>query len=299
MKKTNTKATLSTKSLVLPTSLLEESFDKKEANEKLPILDKNKIEAVSFEKLHQIPNIYYKSWLTRFGGEFEGKTILDFGCGEGLTSVGLSLFCNVEKVVGVDICEDFHGIEARLTKIDEELKLPNNVTFKKMIPCEPLGEEVFDVIVSWSVLEHVSQDIFDQQMATLVAALKPQGFCVVQIAPLYYSPFGSHLFNTCEAWDHITLQHNLLRDLVFKKFQDNIDVANNHWNCFTTLNKFTANEFINRIKTAGLNVLHVYETDTNFEPNNELSTIFNREILMKEQILLVCQKPIQISEIAQ
>ena len=44
-----------------------------------------------YERFYRIPAIYYKQWLEKHGGTFTDKIVLDFGCGEGIATIGLSL----------------------------------------------------------------------------------------------------------------------------------------------------------------------------------------------------------------
>jgi SAM-dependent methyltransferase len=242
-----------------------------------------------YEKLYKIPAVYYKTWLEKNGGTFTGKKVLDFGCGGGEASAGLSLFCGVESVLGVDIGTDFSQCDLMLKQIDPRLSIPQNVSFETVPPASSLGEAEFDVIVSWSVMEHVSQDVFDQQVKVIFDALKPGGYCVFQIAPLYYSPFGSHLFNIHDPWGHLSTQLDLLETKIIKEVPEK-DVVSNLWGCFITLNKFTASEFVRRFSNVGLEVIDTYETYVKDIPSEQLCDVFCRDVLTKEQILMVCRK---------
>lgn len=241
------------------------------------------------EKMYQIPAVYYESWLNQCGDTLKNKKILDFGCGEGLATLGLSLFCSAESVLGVDIGEDFRQLD-NLLQANGLIrpKTVGDIDFEKIEPCSDLGEARFDVAVSWSVLEHVSKDIFDTQIKMIVRALKPGGYFIVQIAPLYYSPFGSHLFNVHKPWQHLIEQTNLLQNMTYTNQEK--ESANHMWNCFATLNRFTDADFVTRINQAGLEILRTYETFTNLVPEKSLTAIFQEEQLTKEQILLVCKK---------
>lgn len=245
-----------------------------------------------FEKLYNIPAIYYTTWLEKHGGVFKGKDVLDFGCGEGLASAGLSLFCGAKSVIGVDICEDFLHADAAIMAVSADLTIPDNVSFKKLPPAASLGKSEFDVIVSWSVLEHISQDIFDSQLSVIVNALRPDGYCIFQIAPLYYSPYGSHLFDIHEPWEHLTAQINLLETKTYELY-DNYAFAKSAWNCFITLNKFTTENFVSRINLSGLELVDIYETFVNEVPDENLTKIFSYEVLTKNQILVVCKKSLK------
>lgn len=242
-----------------------------------------------YEKYYRIPAIYYAAWLKKWGGDFSGSKVLDFGCGEGLVTCGLSEFCGAKEVVGVDISTDYLRCNQLLKEIDESLDIPGNVSFKKVNPVESLGSAEFDVIVSWSVLEHVAQDVFDEQLRSIYDALKDGGHCIFQIAPLFYSPRGSHLFGAHEPWEHLSMQ----TDLLYKKLQlanFGIDTAKGMWSCFETLNKFTDDQLVKRIDQSGLRVIDKYETYVSEVPSTELLQVYNKDILTKEQILLVCKK---------
>lgn len=242
-----------------------------------------------FEKIHQIPAVYYRGWLEKYGGTFVGKEVLDFGCGGGLATVGLSLFCGVESVVGVEIGEDFLQCSTLLADFEPSLKVPKNVNFRRVAPAHSLGQEKFDVIVSWSVLEHVSQNIFDQQLKAIYESLRVGGYCVFQVAPLYFASFGSHLFGIQQPWGHLTEQIDLLKYRVYEKCGD-VATADNMWECFLTLNKFTSTDFCDHISASGLNILGMYETRVTDIPSPHLLEIYMKEVLTKEQILLVCKK---------
>ncbi len=242
-----------------------------------------------FEKIHQVPAIYYRGWLEKYGGTFVGKEVLDFGCGEGLATVGLSLFCGARSVVGVEIGDDFLQCSDLLDQFEPSLRIPENVSFRRVAPAHSLGREKFDVIVSWSVLEHVSQDVFERQLKVIYECLRIGGYCVFQVAPLYFSSLGSHLFGAQQPWDHLTKQVDLLRSKVYEKYED-VATAENLWDCFLTLNRFTSSDFCDYISASGLKILGVYETYVNDVPSPRLLEIYRKEVLTKEQILLVCKK---------
>jgi trans-aconitate methyltransferase len=243
-----------------------------------------------FEKLYRIPAIYYRSWIEKQGRSIEGCRVLDFGCGVGLASSGLSLFCGAASVHGVDIGPDFEGCTAALHAIHPALQVPGNVRFERIPPAHPLPREAYDLLVSWSVLEHVNAHLYDQQMRTLYDALVPGGMACVQIAPLFHSPTGSHLFGLQAPWQHLTDQHDLLRLRVYSAVQDR-RTADDLWECFVTLNKFTAEEFARRFALAGFEILDTYQTQAEAEPSAALLEIYKRSTLCLEQVLFVLRKP--------
>ncbi len=76
------------------------------------------------------------------------KYVLDYGCGSGYGSALLSNYAN--KVIGVDINEEV------IDYCNRTYRLPN-LSFKKIYPnyTLPFKEKLFDVIVSFQVIEHI------------------------------------------------------------------------------------------------------------------------------------------------
>ncbi len=242
-----------------------------------------------FVKFHTIPSVYYRSWLEKYNGTFLDKDVLDFGCGDGLATVGIQHFGNARTVTGVDIGNDFLSCEDLLAKISPSISIPNNVAFNQITPGTSLGSNKFDVIVSWSVLEHVSQNIFEKQLECLYEALRPGGHFVFQVDPLYYCSFGSHLFGLQEPWEHLYSQSDLLEQKVFNQCTDQ-QLAVNLWQCYLTLNRYTDKNFVEGIHKVGFKILESYTTYTSDQPSASLLEIYDREVLTKEQILIVCTK---------
>jgi len=85
---------------------------------------------------------YYTDWLNRYENGFSGKRVLDFGCGERLAALGVSMFCGAESVVGVDIGRDFERLP-ELVHSAGITTIPDSVSFRQIRPAEELGEGVF------------------------------------------------------------------------------------------------------------------------------------------------------------
>lgn len=138
--------------------------------------------------------------------------ILDFGCGLGLMSLAIAQAYPQAQVIGIDIHDDFKAVgDYARNRLKQEL--PANLRFERITPGAPLDQlPQFDVIFSWSVMEHVSRADLPPVLADLRAHLTPQGMLFTQICPLYHSPFGSHLGNyISDPWLHLDLSHAELR----------------------------------------------------------------------------------------
>lgn len=93
------------------------------------------------------------------------KTVLDFGCGSGYGSVLLAK--DAASVVGADISKE--AVDFANENYAEE-----NLTFKTI---DEIGDEKFDVITSFQVIEHVSND--KAYITNLKNHLKPDGILLV------------------------------------------------------------------------------------------------------------------------
>jgi SAM-dependent methyltransferase len=109
----------------------------------------------------------------------KGKKILDVGCGIGLYLKAFQRFSN--KLYGVEIDEK---------RAREASKIVPNIT---IAPAEklPFEDEMFDIVFSNEVLEHVNDD--RKAIEEAVRVLKPGGHIVI-FAPNRLFPFETHGF---------------------------------------------------------------------------------------------------------
>ncbi|WP_051261151.1 class I SAM-dependent methyltransferase [Desulfovibrio inopinatus] len=145
-------------------------------------------------------------WISRFR-DLNHTTVLDFGCGDGATALGLVLRHGIEEAVGVDINPSFTHL---LTKASHEISinaLPENLAFFHITPGECLASRFCpDVIISWSVFEHVDPAVLPAIAKDFWGMLPEAGLVFLQVHPLYYSPFGSHLLQyITDPWAHLFL----------------------------------------------------------------------------------------------
>ena len=68
------------------------------------------------------------------------------------------------------------------------------------------GQVAADAIYSWSVFEHIPREQIPGIMEDLYALLPAAGLFFLQIEPLYFSPFGSHLRRFIDTpWAHLDI----------------------------------------------------------------------------------------------
>lgn len=129
--------------------------------------------------------------------------VLDVGCGDGIMALGVHR-AGAGKVVGVDLTRAFDSLLPRASAVIGLPAVPEQVSFRQGRPGQPMPADdgEFDVVYSWSVFEHV--DGVPALLSDTARVLRSGGFFYLQISPLYYSPFGSHLMRLIEEpWAHL------------------------------------------------------------------------------------------------
>lgn len=132
-----------------------------------------------------------------------GMRVIDFGCGEGITAYGVASRVGAD-VFGVDLNLTYLQLPTYLERNLGIEEIPPNLQFRQNVIGErlPFSDGFADLAYSWSVFEHLSD--VTGVLEELHRVLKPGGFLLLQIEPLYYSPHGSHLQRLVnEPWAHL------------------------------------------------------------------------------------------------
>lgn len=262
-------------------------------------------------KFVNVPDIL-SDWLSESGGLYK-KDVLEFGCGEGTMALGVALRKEAQRVVGVEIL-DVH--EQCLPLAQSQLgisELPPNLYLRKIVPGADLtAYGTFDVVYSWSVFEHVAQDLLLRAMRSVFDVLNPGGHFFLQIDPLYYSPNGSHMMPwLAEPWAHLTLQADTFKRRLFEAPETSAKVRNEWavyiplgddtaterkalWETYETLNHMTAPQLRRLAEKVGFDVVRDYRTTSDHEIPAQLLDAYDREALLTEQIVLLLKKPTSI-----
>ena len=259
-------------------------------------------------KFITVPNII-EDWLSVHEG-LAGKDVLEFGCGEGTVALAMKLRKNARLVIGIEIL-DVHEQCLPIARKEIGLEsLPNNFHLRKIAPGENLAQwGQFDVVYSWSVFEHVAQNMIETALKSIFESLKPGGLFFLQVSPLFYSSNGSHMGPWVPApWAHLTMQHNTfhqhLKDApptpahvrsewaVYIPIDSGKEVERTLlWETYQTLNRVTAPQLCSLTRGAGFKIVRDYRTCTEQKPPDELKEIYREDILTTEQIVLLLQRP--------
>ena len=225
------------------------------------------------------------NWLHNEGG-LDGRDILDFGCGEGTTAIGMALAHPTSRVVGVDVQPGFEEC-GQLAAAQLGLRtLPSNLRFAVIERGEvaPPGHQ-FDVAYSWSVFEHIERALLPRILSRLRSSLRPGGRLFIQIAPLYYSAEGSHLFTWMpEPWGHLRHAGAEYRSRLEAATPDE---AASLESMYSTLNRLTVADLLDDVDAAGFAVVEQYTTEDEHDAPADLLRIFHREVLTTNQVVLL------------
>jgi len=176
--------------------------------------------------------------------------ILDVGCGDGITALGVALRTGCRELVAID---PFRGYE-RLPQVVHENHLPADTIPASLVfrPDDanflPFADDSFDVIVSWAAVEHFAGGYL-QALREMKRVLKPDGLLFIHPG-LYYCNGGHHLYEySSEPFFHLRKAREAIREMVFSARPTYHDRAGEtptpaqHWQWFTELNPITVTRF--------------------------------------------------------
>jgi SAM-dependent methyltransferase len=128
--------------------------------------------------------------------EIKGRTVIDFGCGEGNEAIELASH-GAGHVIGVDIRESVMDVgrkNARVAGLE-------NIVFSA-----DAGRKA-DVIFSIDAFEHFSEP--DTILRLMASLLLPGGKVFIYFGPPWYHPKGGHLLSFFP-WAHVLLPERFL-----------------------------------------------------------------------------------------
>lgn len=124
-------------------------------------------------RVHRMWRLFNKEFIFKSLGNLEGRTVLDFGCGEGQLAVQMALLG--ARVVGVDISPDLIDLARRRAELDH---VADRAQFQVSDILEsPPAQGIFDFVVCTDALHHVD---LAHVMPILCRCLKPGGTLIAK-----------------------------------------------------------------------------------------------------------------------
>lgn len=243
------------------------------------------------------------------GGALDVRTahLMNFGCGDGITDLALVLRHGATAIHGVDVRSEY----AKLPRIAREqlgmVRIPAALTFETIVAGAPLAGRHAEVdgIMSWSTFEHVQRDQLLPILRDLHACLRPGGVFFLQIEPLFYSPYGSHLRRYIDApWHHLLVPEEALWQAI-EMHQGPIDAAEVDFgfadfgvegykrfvfNEYQQLNRLTADELIALSRQAGFEVLREERRYVDLPVSPALLERYPEDLLRNNEVFLLLGK---------
>lgn len=184
--------------------------------------------------------------------------ILDVGCGDGITDLGIALYCEPEQLVGID---PFGGF-GRLREVMRENHIPDDA----FPPCLsfaahdanalPYPDDSFDVVLSWGSLEHIAGG-HGKAMREIKRVLRDGGLFFAHPG-LYYSAYGHHLGEFCaDPHFHLKYPQDEVKRIVFETPPSRIDRSGHvatpaeYWQWYQELNPITVDSFERELRELG------------------------------------------------
>lgn len=232
--------------------------------------------------------------------------LMDFGCGDGITDLGVVLRFQPRALVGVDITAAHEELPAAAERELGLKTLPDSLTFNRVTPGTPLaGSMEVDAVFSWSAFEHIERPFLDSIVADLYALLPQGGWFFLQIEPLYHSPFGSHLGRFLnKPWAHLLMDEASLweavlqtndelpaeeKDISFHS-QELIDYKRYIFGEYLKLNRLTADELVSVMQKGGFKVKRENRRQVDMPIPQELLDKYDEDVLRTNEVMLLLQK---------
>ncbi len=137
--------------------------------------------------------------------EIKGRDIADIGAGDGIIDAGVAARLQPRHMTAYDIRPtDVEKLEGVLGRQRPGTRLPDNLRFETSTPDRiPTEDASFDIVMSWSVFEHVSNPI--ALLGEMRRIVKPTGVAFIQLWPFFRSEHGGHLWPILEgSFEHLS-----------------------------------------------------------------------------------------------
>jgi SAM-dependent methyltransferase len=223
--------------------------------------------------------------------------VLDVGCGDGITDLGIPLRMQPENIVGID---PFRGFE-RLPEICREHHLPESLIRPDCLEFRPedanrlsFEDNSFDAVLSWGSLEHIAGG-YDRALAEIHRVLRPGGLFFAHPGLLYGS-VGNHLGEFFDdPWIHLKLDPEELKRRVLEGKPRYMDRAGEestpaqYWQWYTELNPITVDRFEQELRALDFKPLRfALRTDPIVDYSEELQG-YSMSTLGLAELYVVCE----------
>ena len=186
--------------------------------------------------------------------EFRGRTVLDFGCGDGREVVEIASR-GAARAVGIDIREDLLAAAAARA---------SDASLSAVCEFASSASGKFDVVLSVDSMEHFPEPA--QVLEIMADLLNPGGCVLMSFGPPWLHPLGHHfpLF----PWAHLVFTERAMMEWR-SRFKN--DGAKKFTECLGGLNQMTLSRFERLVNQSPLEVV-----SSEYVPIRKLRILHNR-----------------------
>jgi len=185
-------------------------------------------------------------------GGIADRDVADVGCGDGIIDLGLAVKGKPRSLTGYDIRPtDVEALARSAAIAGAASSLPEQLSFAISTPDRvPAEDDSFDVVVTWSVFEHVSHPV--RMLTEINRILRPDGVLFLQLWPFFFSEHGGHLWpHYDEPFPHLMREDEAIRSYIRGRSGTDI-TRNDAVDEYESLNRISIDQLHAAILAAGL-----------------------------------------------
>ncbi len=194
---------------------------------------------------------------------FDGKRILDIGCGNGDLVKYIARNYSPASVIGVEPFLEDWGVE--------ECEEDNWCIVSGNAHNLAFDDECFDLVISFSTFEHIAD--IRKALSEIRRVLRPFGKFYTEFMPIWTSAAGHHFVDSMQSWwnpEHITLippwghlymSEKEMHSYLVSEHVDNdlIEKIVKHIYHTNIINRYTRTDLVNCIMGSGMVIKHYEE----------------------------------------
>lgn len=229
------------------------------------------------------------TWAEASNG-LRGKRVVDYGSGTGEIALGVALSAGPEILVGVQLePEPVTALEQAATIT--AMTAPASLRFTATAEFDANSYGEFDFGYSWSSLDHLGRDRFDNTLRHIYKNLVLGGRFLLQFGKMYYSPDGGGLMaHGVPPWGHLFMSRQELVATVVAHHAGDTTKAAAILSTFDTISRLSCPEVIEACRRVGFHVVRSYTTRSDIALPANLDAVYRADVLTEQQLVILLSR---------